>query len=64
MTPLVTLVTHLAVLFTVIQSAGFPRRPGCVLPPGRDSGGRPLDRGDGEAGPEPGVSLKEGVGGG
>ena len=56
--------THLAVLFTVIQSAGFPRRPGRVLSPHRDVGGRPLDRRDGEAGPEPGVSLKEGVGAG
>ena len=56
--------THLAVVFTVIQSAGFPRRPGRVLSPHRDVGGRPLDRRDGEAGPEPGVSLKEGVGAG
>ena len=56
--------THLAVVFTVIQSAGFPRRPGRVLSPHRQVGGRPLDRGDGEAGPEPVVSLKEGVGAG
>ena len=56
--------THLAVVFTVIQSAGFPRRPGRVLSPYRDVGGRPLDRRDGEAGPEPVVSLKEGVGAG
>ena len=60
----VTPVTHLAVVFTVIQSAGFPRRPGSVLSAHREVGRRPLDRRDGEAGPEPGVSLKEGVGAG
>ena len=57
-------VTHLAVVFTVIQSAGFPGRPGRVLSAHRDVGGRPLDRGDGEAGPELGVPLEEGVGAG
>ena len=57
-------VTHLGVVFTVIQSAGFPGRPGRVLSAHRDVGGRPLDRGDGEAGPELGVPLEEGVGAG
>ena len=56
--------TYLAVVFTVIQSAGFPGRPGRVLPAHREVGGRPLDCRDGEAGSELGVSLEEGVGAG
>ena len=57
-------VTHLGVVFTVIQSVGFPGRSGRVLSAHRDVGGRPLDRRNGETGPEPVVSLKEGVGAG
>lgn len=54
-------------MFTVtlspVLSAGFPGRPGCVLYPLGDAGGRPLHGRDGETGPELGVPLQEGVGG-
>ena len=54
-------------MFTVtlspVLSAGFPGRPGSVLYPLGDTGGRPLHGRDGETGPELGVPLQEGVGG-